>query len=248
MIKTLYANGCSWAAGDGIEDDPLFGGKGSRAAIDLRKYAWPAHLGEILNARVINEAAGGGSNARILRLLVNFTRRLKPEDREHTLVVIGWTMVDRNEIRIDHRTAMNPSGWYRFNVRHPFSTFSEMLPRDIVKRMTEYQKRYIADAFDHKGAIEMFYQQLYLAQNLLQNLNIPYLFFSGPCSMDFHPDAFIAETLKDNRIIDMINTSTHAWLKEQNIPLGPSIHPLIDGHKAWAKYLAEQLVERKIIS
>jgi len=248
MIKKIYASGCSWTAGNGIEDDPLYAGV-HKSKVNTYIHTWPVHLGKELGVSAIyNDATGGGSNARILRKLIDFTRRLPEEERETTLVVIGWTSVERSEIFIDHKSQHTPDGWYRFNATQKFDSYLQGLPVDKVNDICEFQRSYLANAYEHKGCVEVFYQQLYLAKHLLMSLNIPFIFFAGCCSMDFQPNKLVQKDLDDPHIIDMVNLTMHNWLRMNNIKIGPSIHPLIDGHQAWAKYLASELISRKIIT
>ena len=67
-MKRIYANGCSWTAGNGIEQDPLFQVTGNRSFYQviadlgnsIYEHAWPTRLGKILGVEsIVNDALGG---------------------------------------------------------------------------------------------------------------------------------------------------------------------------------------------
>lgn len=246
MIKTLYANGCSWTAGDGVEDDPLFS-TGLTAPWIPSNYAWPLHLSQALNAEVINDAIGGGSNQRIVRKTVEFVQRLPENQRPHTAIVIGWTSPDRQEIFGGEITLGSPDGWCRFNQNQDFAQFDHGLSKNRLRALCRHHESHILNAIDHTASMQIFFQQVYLLQNLLENLKIPFLFFMG-MPADLRCENELAwDNVKSNNILDLRNSSMFTYLSSKNIPLGPSIHPLIDGHKAWALNLFEELYTRKIL-
>ena len=83
MIDYIYANGCSYVAGDGLESNPR------KTAIHF--------LAEELNCEYFNNAKGGGSNQRIVRTTINWLLENKDKWND-VLVLIGWTGILRYEI------------------------------------------------------------------------------------------------------------------------------------------------------
>ena len=143
-IKTLYTNGCSWTADNSIARDVDFKRPLANQDTSLMNFAWPKFLGDNIGANVINDSTGGGSNYRIVRCTIDFIMSLPVEKRKETLVVIGWTLPDRNEIYLDDGKT-GKGEWFKFNNGQPFSTFDEVdkLGKGRVRQVDEYQQTYI---------------------------------------------------------------------------------------------------------
>ena len=252
MIKKIYTNGCSWSAGDGVQEDPMFAhitGQNVFTAINPLNHAWPACLGTIMDLPVFNDAWGGGSNERILRRLVEFTRELSEEERSETLIVIGWTSPDRGEIYLgEEKNYIVPDGWFRCNSAQKFSTYQQGVSKGTTEIVDRFQAHYVADIYDEEAAIQKHINQMILAKNLLENLKIPHLIFAGMFQFGYYTDdENVWKALQGPGVIDLRTQSMRQFLHDNNYPLGPSIHPLVDGHKAWAEHLYKELQTRKII-
>lgn len=91
----IYVNGCSYTFGIGTmpHDTP-------DACLS---NAWPAHLSELLNKEIINEALPGSCNTRIFRDTIIQLSKETPE-----LVIVMWSDAARTEI-FKH----NEGDWYR---------------------------------------------------------------------------------------------------------------------------------------
>ena len=278
MIDTIYANGCSWTAGDEIEKDPKFIESllldgfiykpNTWAVLDKdesyicapsdfwSKFNWPSQVGKNLNvSTVINESVGGGSNYRLLRLTCDFILAYPPEKRENLLVIIGWTSIDRKEIHLRDKNT-----WERFNYTQPFSKTVEMPDRFDRARLNgydNYQKDYISYIFSEFENAKIYFQQLFLLSNLLENLKIKYLFFNAFQFPDYsHPkldENFIPDELKNdvkwyktnNSIINDETMQTYVYNKK--LPIAEHMHPMIDAHASWAEHLVKIMQDRKII-
>src|SRR5690348_4076041 len=110
MIRTLYANGCSFTAGAELEhEDPkllesMIPADRFNPNSAVRKYrramSWPSRLGSLIGTeKAINEARSGGSNARTVRLTTNFVGQYladggQPDD---LMVCVGFTALSRHE-------------------------------------------------------------------------------------------------------------------------------------------------------
>jgi hypothetical protein len=278
MIDTIYANGCSWTAGNEIEKDPKFiealllegliykpntwevldkDESYICAPSDVwSKFNWPTQVGKNLNiSKVINESIGGGSNYRLLRLTCDFILAYPPEKRENLLVIIGWTAPDRKEIHLQDKNS-----WERFNYTQPFSKTVEMPDRFDHVRLNgydNYQKDYISYIFSEFENVKIYFQQLFLLSNLLENLKIKYLFFNALCFPDYaHPNLdenFIPDELKNdvkwyktnNSIINDETMQTYVYNKK--LPVAELMHPMIDAHASWAEHLVKIMKDRKIV-
>ena len=93
-MKTLFANGCSWTYGGGL-DRP---GTTERIKNLHDNVVWPAHLKRKMNFdQCINLSAGCGSNQRICRTTFDWLAKQDKETLENTTAVIQWTGVTRFE-------------------------------------------------------------------------------------------------------------------------------------------------------
>jgi hypothetical protein len=278
MIDTIYANGCSWTAGDEIEKDPKFIEYLNQHELKYDpkfwsiydkhgvhkyhppelwlKFNWPSQVAKQLNVNnVINDAVGGGSNYRLLRLTCDFILAYPPEKRENLLVIIGWTSPDRKEIHLRDKNS-----WERFNYTQPFSKTVEMVDRFEKAKLNiydDYQKDHLAHIFSEFENITIYFQQLFLLSNLLENLKIKYLFFNALQYPAYtNPklnEIFIPNELKNNvkwyrnnnSIITDENMQTYVYNKK--LPVAEMMHPMIDAHASWAEHLVKIMQDRKIV-
>lgn len=87
----LYANGCSWTWGGGLE--PYFGNDEERL-----KLLWPHHLGKKMNcSEVVNQSDGCGSNQRIVRTTFEWLQTKGLDELKETVAVIQLTSPARFE-------------------------------------------------------------------------------------------------------------------------------------------------------
>lgn len=232
MARILYTNGCSWAVGAGINKDP-----GMLAPI---KYAWPQLLSDRLGCKVINDAMGGGSNARILRTTCDFILNYPPSDYKNLTVIIGWTTCERDEIFIQHG---GTRAWYMFNAMQPFTQCHlGEIDIDIRNDIAYYQRIYIMNMYNHQVNLAKYIQQKLLLSNLLENLGIEYIFFNSippsfdPVDMDEYTTKL--DKIKNNKFIEF---TFNEYLYNKNIKLSSCSHPPKEGHIVWADYLYDKL-------
>lgn len=247
MVKHIYANGDSWTFGNGLEEDPLF--KSSAIEYKQLEYTWPAFLGKLMNADVINESTGGGSNARMVRKTATFLRNFPEEKRDDLLVVLGWTSVERSEVPVSYEGKLE---WNRLNAWQPFSEqWGENIapwPSHVMKDIERYQKTNIQFGLNEKICLELFFRQIYLLSNMLESMRIKFLFFLSINGLTFPGTKINIDSdyksdlhyLSDERFMGMhVGASMSAFCNQNNFPLSTCIHPLIKGHQAWGEYLYE---------
>jgi len=276
MIETLYVNGCSWTSGNELEIDEkylkfieslglrfinekgfdLFDGDGNcvcSASDYWNKFNWGFYLSQSLGSlNYINGSRGGSSNDRIVRTTVDFIMKLPEEKRKSLLVVIGWTISSRREFYIKEL-----KDYERFNTHE---IFSKSVP-DIFKISEEQKKRYdlfhslyLENFHDNTESINRYTNQVYLLANLLDNLGVNYLFFdaidqSGGIiyyqkEEDFSD--FLNWQRNNKRIISDLSMMNFNYLN--GYKTGPGLHPLSEGHEAWAKFLFEKIKNRLIVN
>jgi len=258
MIDFLYANGCSWTAGNGIEDDPSL----SHLSIaerwsHLMPNSWPSAIAKMFNVDYTNEAMGAGSNVRMVRTTCDFLRKYPKERYRSLVVVLGWTTVDRNEMYLRED---DKAGWCMFNATQPVSSHSPPFRPDFSKqyldRIDAWQQDYLLDVYSHHANYTRFFQEMYLMSNLLENLGIKYLFFSSlPWRNTWLPShesfdicqRFEQEisVLKKPQILntrdcsDTLNVMSE-FCRINQVPMARDHHTMIEGHRRWAEHLYQE--------
>src|SRR5574337_364244 len=115
MIDFLYANGCSWTHGNGLDTDPLFTKipESPKKTEFVNKYRWPDRLASYIKCDLLNDGWGAGSNNRIIRTTCEFLQNYPKEKYKNLLVALAWTTIERNEIFLDlEETNIKDWFWY----------------------------------------------------------------------------------------------------------------------------------------
>ena len=281
MIETLYTNGCSWTFGAELEQDPALvdhlanmgmylqdpsddlnwnivdkdGMIVSRLDYHYDNFNWPGYLKRSLGANtLINHATGGGSNARILRTTLEYVMSLSPEQRATTLVVIGWTASERDEIYVK-------KSWERWNLAQKFSATVDRLAvtdQDFINAVDKFHDDYLGLVYDDDANILKYFNGAYLLSNTLNNLGIKHLFFNalpawweaGELKSDCDPQVKFPVQLgwhENNNNTLRFRDSMMGFVHRTNKPVAKYLHPLTDAHRSWSQHLYNQLVERNII-
>lgn len=260
MIDFLYANGCSWTAGNGIEQDPKFQHLAvSERWAKLSELSWPKVLSDKFQVNCANQALGAASNKRMVRTTVDFLQNYTG-DYEKLLVILGWTTVDRNEIYIEEN---NKGCWVMFNSTqtvsdngmHVLNGFS----KDFISQIDDWQKNYLIDIYSSYERYHEFFKELYLMKNLLENLKVKYLFFNSlrwrnygffwTRTPKFDPEkefrAQIQNLTCDNLInlYDDNNNVMELFCKNNNVPMAKDHHTMVEGHKMYAEHLYNHIIK-----
>jgi hypothetical protein len=281
MINHLIVNGCSWTSGNELEQDiefdnllklmnltkqdpsdPLNWVIINDDKIPVASYDkfydllnWPFFLKENLGAnKLTNLSIGGASNSRIVRTTVDKIMSLNSSQYQETMVVIGWTVSERDEICLDKT-------WQQWNATQSFETTADrsaLVDNQLIKKINKIHEDYIVYLNSDYGFVKKYFQQVYLLSNLLENLGIKYFFFNAlPAWWQAGNLAFKVDVNKEfsNQLAwheDKINilgnsNNMHKFISDNNLPVATLMHPLSNGHRAWAKYLSMVMQERKII-
>jgi hypothetical protein len=262
MIDFLYANGCSWTAGNGIEQDPSLTHliEHERWA-RLPLFAWPKVLADNLRVNHKNDALGAASNKRMVRTTCEFLQNYTG-DYSKLLVVLGWTSVDRSEIYLEEG---DKKGWILFNSTQSVSSHGiywlHGFSQGFIKDIDQWQKDYLVSVYSSYERSYTYFQEIYLMKNLLENLGVKYLFFNSlPWKHQaytwlrtpmFNPEMEFRETidkLKNPKILNLrdCDDSTNVmslFCKKNNIPMAPDFHTMIEGHRLWAEHLEKEIKE-----
>lgn len=274
LIDTLYVNGCSWTAGNELDEDPIFVEHITKRGMKLCKtespgvvnvkdsndnivgiaaqfwneFTWAKNLADKLDVNLINDSTGGGSNDRIVRTTIDYVRNLTQEQRNSTLIIIGWTFSNRNEICVND--TYNAPKWFRFNATHKFSeslTHDHTLSLEKIESVNEVHKWWMTEVFNDHERIHSYFKGVYLLSNLLENLGIQYYFFNAlPCWYVFSDE--MSEQLRNDfsswigwhenhpNILGIDNTM-HRFVQDHDYKIATGKHPLVEGHQAWADHL-----------
>jgi hypothetical protein len=280
-IKTLYTNGCSWTFGAEIEQDTVFtdylgdlgmflqdpsddlnwnivdkdGNIVSRLDYHYDNFNWPGQLKKKLGAKtLINHALGGGSNSRILRTTLEYVMSLPPEERGTTLIVIGWTVSERDEIYVK-------KSWERWNLAQKFSATVDRLKvsdQDFIDFVDKFQDDYMGLVYDDYANLLKYFNDTYLLSNTLKNLGIKHLFFNalpawweaGELKTDCDPIIELPVQLnlhETNNNILSFRDNMMGFVTRENCTVGKYLHPLVNAHQLWGTHLLQQLRQRNII-
>lgn len=262
MINLLYTNGCSWTAGNGIEQDPSL----AHLPIEERwkkfsTLSWPNLVADKLNVDVINESLGATSNKRMVRTTVNFLKNYKG-DYSKLLVILGWTSVDRSEIYVEEDNQRK--GWIMFNCSQPASSHGKFWLHDLsdnyVKKIDKWQKDYIIDIYSSYERFHQYFLEMFLMKHCLENYGIKYIFFnsltwknydfSWSRTPNFNPVIDFANDIKNLQCANLLNLRDcdeslnvmHKFCTKNNLPMAPDGHTMIEGHARWADHLYQEIL------
>tara|TARA_B110000977_G_scaffold143855_1_gene182644 strand:+ start:163 stop:867 length:705 start_codon:yes stop_codon:yes gene_type:complete len=147
-----------------IGDSHTFGaeilGDGNYSEANMN-HSWPKHLGDILSCNVVNLGQSGASLKRTERLLVDYLA-LNPNP---DIVVIGWTCLGRWEIC----TGTDLDGEY------DYIQINSWFDDAHVKNIDRYNA--LLPIITADDLLAEKYRIVIRCQNLLENLNIPYIMF-----------------------------------------------------------------------
>ena len=279
MINTLFVNGCSWTEGYLLEEESRVldyaTSLGYKLIPNLRqatkndipvayplfeiynKFNWAGVVAQELNIpEIINYAEGGGSNHRIVRTTMEYVRGLTEQQKQETLIMIGWSIADRGELYLDDR--QGNARWTLFNSSQEFKTLTPegLFEKSFIERMSKFWESYVVDVHSAYACIYNFFQQSELLANFLENQGIRYYFFNTfPIfwgSHDVEP-AKLEELQKlatyyNNRYSVLPTTDTFSEFvndkKELRLSDG---HPNSTAYNLWAHRLLSDMKELKLV-
>jgi Family of unknown function (DUF6071) len=248
----LYANGCSFTAGSELEQELRIA---TPSPSEVRRHcqagAWPAHLGALVgSAIVVNEARGGGSNARAIRMTLEFVSSYiaAGRDPKRLLVALGITDLVRHEVYVgtddedvplhDHWVLLKPNLATR--------------RRGVSPRDRKLNRAYYGSFFSFQQAIASHVHQILGLQSFLAQHAIRYhLHEAMPNNAAFlkrhgqlpaaagHLDARRYLGLAHGAAGPTLDPgdSFEQWCQNRIHSLGTGGHPLSEGHRGWAEIL-----------
>lgn len=253
MTRTLYVNGCSFAAGSELENDESVSGQlevGDRASVlrHQKRYAWPQVLGDLAGFdRVVNEAMGAGSNARAVRMTLGFVAGYLREggDPADLLVCLGITDLKRGE-----RWGEGEGEREDWRLLKPRLTGPNAPADRFSRKCNRLYYRYL---FSERQALSVLVQQVLLLQTALAANGVAFhLHEAMPVNrpvvarwLDRVPEASLVDPgrypgLSAERAAGT-PLSFEEWALAAGVALGPGGHPLAAGHRGWAGVLFGEL-------
>ena len=213
---TILALGDSFTYGEELADQHM---------------SWPYLLGQRMGHNVVNLAKPAASNDSIIRrLMEHMIAQQAPTD----LVVIGWTMLGRQEFADD-------VGYYSIWPGYSGNLFQQdgsVWRQDLVKYFNQYHNR------QHYHV--RYLEQVILVQNFLKSRNIKYVMMNVleneyyRRSPMFHWQPYFAEIDKDC-FMGFGHSGMVEWTDAAKCPRGPNGHFLEQGHELVADKVYEHI-------
>ena len=239
QFKKIQIFGCSLTAGDDVED---------------KSKIWPNLLADKLSSGLENYGYSNASNESIADKVVGYCN---PQN----LVIVCWTSQFRHQI-------YENSEKIDYNVLHTNRIIAKNeklcpMPNELAK-MINLQKKYINEDQYYKN----FLQTVLWLQEYLKYKKINFLFcYGNSMSVSFHKKNWntkpqietnfynpkqlkkkfpFVRCIDQKRFLDFCKPHKSFWENcvSKNIPLGPTKHPLEEGHLLWANYLYKKILQK----
>ncbi|WEO95420.1 DUF6071 family protein [Streptomyces sp. FXJ1.172] len=270
MIRTLYANGCSFTEGKELEEeDEQLRLAGHSTDIHTQhkvrayrnKKAWPAHLGRLVGTEtVVNAGRSGGSNARAVRMTYDYVAGYLAAGgpADELLVCVGFTDLVRTERfesmpGVDVRSdAPFDDGWLLMKTN--LSTKKHGADRNALKA----NKLYYRHLFTEEQATVTHVHQILNLHFFLSSLGVRHHFHEALATNAEPINRFSLLTQHLLQFVKPgVHRSVHAmgngemsyreghtfeeWLVRSGCPRATQQHPLSEAHQQWATLLHSEL-------
>lgn len=214
-----------------------------------RRCAWPRLLGERLRCElVVNEAMGGGSNARAVRMALRFVAGYLADGGEpgDLLVCIGLTDLKRGEHHDEDGGGGEDDGWWPLKPR--LSGPNAPTERYLHRR----NRLYYRHLYSERQAVATLVQQVLLLQSTLDAHGVRlHLHEAMPVNraplerwLPRTPEARLIEPDRQpmaRAAGGSRDRSFEEWATEEAVATGPHGHPLLAGHRGWADVIHAEL-------
>ena len=230
----LYVNGDSHsAAAEAVnnhafaEDDPQLWHMGRAPHPENVKVAWATRLASIAKLNLHLHAESASSNMRIIRTTEDWLS--KREDYSNVILVIQWSTWEREEWLIDGE-------YYQVN-----ASGIDTVPESAQTRYKEY-----VAGVDWKQKTQEAHNTIWAWHRDLIDRGIEHLFFNGNNTFVDVADHKDWGTSYIDPYGDLTFDSYLRGLGIDTVMPG-SYHYGADGHSAWAKFLAKEMVARNLL-
>lgn len=208
----LYVNGDSNSTGVELQDTQL---------------SWPCKLAKKLNLELVNQAQGGASNDRILRITNEFNQKIK----NNFFVIIGWTSWEREEWSVNLR-------YYNVN-----ASGHSALPDELQLKYKRWVTQQNDDERCRKSCLT--HKRIYQLHNYYKLQKIPHLFFNALMSFSFDTPQL---NWGNNFLNPYNNDYSYYWyLKNHGFVPTAQYHHLEDAQQAWADLLHKYILDNQLL-
>lgn len=183
------------------------------------KQSYPNLLAKSNDWEVVNRGYPGASNDRIIRIL------FEEIDKKYDLIIIAWTETSRKEV---------------FDVKKGKFICVNTYNHKHIDWVQSYYKHSYDDFQNYKNWI----RQVILVQSFLQVSNQEYIFCNTFSIVENYINKFpeLMSKIDITKFVDW-PMSMIEWTKD--FPVGPNLHPLIEGHQAISDKINEHLSKCK---
>jgi hypothetical protein len=221
MITEIYINGDSYSAEH------------------VGQISYSSFIANIIDIPVINHAASGSCNDRIFRTTLEYCANLKQNQRP--LIIIGFSFIAREEIWVENIA--------KYSGRIKDHPGSQLVTSDWVEKVDELTRHAIIDQNINKQVIH-FYTKLFMFVHTLKSMDLPYYIFSAANNTDYRNlnwDSLknlqiFQQVSQDPNIINLHKFNIGEWAKDNHLNTTPTCHLYEDGHKMFADYLLENVI------
>jgi hypothetical protein len=180
----------------------------------------------------INNSLPGGSNQRVYRnLLIDIPKALDTYSPDEIFVNISITNSNRREFFMNITNIWTPH-MYNF------------APKKHFRQMYNFWETLVKETSNDTESYTFDMMLILAMQNFLVLNKIPYLFTTSMMhndEVDIYKSMFPIQTFNQLKLNRIIFKSFHTFVAEGNYPRGPQIHPLEEGHAAWADYVLDYI-------
>lgn len=231
--KNVISFGCSFTEGTGVD----------------RENTYTSELGKLLKFNSVNNGVPGHSNQYIFRRVIDLLKNWNNDD----ILIVQWTSPMRDEIVTNEGYLFTSpfSDWCSLEFLYggrPLPALSKMkidkeeLDKEIISKYQNKVIDYSIDFFNHEYQLNLFFCFQYALFGLLEKLKVKYIMFNG---WDFERGwEFKKKEYNDKNLI--YELTNEKYLKESFGTYTNTIgnaHPDKEGHKAWADYLYQKIIE-----
>ena len=276
MIRTLYANGCSFTEGKELEEEDAelaLAVRSKDPAVRTRvrayrnEHAWPGHLGRLLGVEtVVNAGRSGGSNARSVRMTYDYVcSYLAAGGRaDELLVCIGFTDLVRTE-RYENLPGMDSRS------DAPFDDGWGLMKTNLSgqkhgadRAALRVNRFYYRHMFREEQAAVTYLHHVLNTQFALASLGVRCHFHDA---LGVNREPISRHALLTQHLLHFVRPGVHRsihavgngemeyrdghtfeeWLIRSGAPRASAQHPLSEAHRLWAGLLHAELKENGIV-
>jgi hypothetical protein len=183
------------------------------------EQSYPSLLAKSNNWEVVNKGYPGASNDRIIRIL------FEEIDKKYDLIIIAWTETSRKEV---------------YDVKNNMFICINSNNHKNMNWVESYYKSAYDDFHNYKNWL----RQIILVESFLRLNGKKYIFCNTFSIVGdyIHKCPDLMSKINVNKFVDWPNSMLE-WTKD--LPVGPNLHPLIEGHQAIADKINQYLTKSK---